>query len=91
LLLLLLLLLLQVATAGRYLVQIMYTSQIQASFRLSVGPYSRILDGDALAVTARIPAAVSDSTGCCVCAHVCCALSWAFYACKLSRGSCEQT
>ncbi|KAF6259251.1 alkaline-phosphatase-like protein [Scenedesmus sp. NREL 46B-D3] len=34
---------LNVTKAGRYRVQIMYTSQIQASFRLSVGPYSRSL------------------------------------------------
>ncbi|WIA28866.1 hypothetical protein OEZ86_011391 [Tetradesmus obliquus] len=47
---------LEVAKGGRYLVQVMYTSQVQASFRLSVGPYSKIQDGDAPAVTARLPA-----------------------------------
>jgi hypothetical protein len=58
----------------------MYTSQIQASFRLSVGPYSKILDGDALSLTSRLPAAVSFEL-------VIEAVSHTYACCKLARNT----
>lgn len=50
---------LQVATAGTYKVSILYTSKVQAQFKLSVGTYQEIQGGKAPAVQARLPQAVS--------------------------------
>lgn len=50
---------LQVLKPGTYQVQLMYTSQVQASFKLSVGQYSKIQDGTAKSLRARLPVNVS--------------------------------
>lgn len=49
----------QVATAGTYKVNILYTSKVQAQFKLSVGNYQEIQSGKAPALQARLPQAVS--------------------------------
>ncbi|KAF8072774.1 MAP1D [Scenedesmus sp. PABB004] len=48
---------LDVVTGGRYKVAVMYTSQVQATFKLSVGEYAKIQDGAAPSLAARLPAA----------------------------------
>lgn len=48
----------QILKSGTYKVQIMYTSQIQASFKLSVGSWTNIKDGSAQNLKLRLPATV---------------------------------
>jgi hypothetical protein len=50
---------LQVVTAGQYEITLYYQSDEEATFRLWVGPYSRIQDGTAMHLDARLPADVS--------------------------------
>jgi hypothetical protein len=51
--------LLQVVTAGQYEITLYYQSDEDATFRLWVGPYSKIEDGTAMHLDARLPADVS--------------------------------
>jgi hypothetical protein len=57
--------LVQVLTAGAYSATAMYTSNIQATFRLSVGTYADIQAGRARSLTVQLPAQVSVIHGCC--------------------------
>jgi hypothetical protein len=51
--------LLQVVTAGQYEITLYYQSDEDATFRLWVGPHSKIEDGTAMHLDARLPADVS--------------------------------
>jgi hypothetical protein len=46
-----------------YKVSILYTSKVQAQFRLAVGSYKDIQNGKAPALQARLPESVSGNTG----------------------------
>lgn len=50
----------QVVTAGQYEITLYYQSDEAAVFRLWVGPYSKIQDGTAMHLDARLPADVSN-------------------------------
>ena len=50
---------LQIVAGGIYKVSVMYTSQVQATFKLAVGLYSNIEDGTAPSLTAKLPVTVS--------------------------------
>lgn len=52
----------QVVTGGMYKVSILYTSKVQAQFRLAVGSYNDIQHGKAPALQARLPESVSGCT-----------------------------
>jgi hypothetical protein len=51
--------LLQVMSEGVYEVVIMYTSAIEATFRLAVGEYNSIMDGSSPSITSQLPTVVS--------------------------------
>lgn len=52
---------LQVVTAASYDVIVMYRSQTAATFKLSLGPYNKIVAGTAPSLTAQLPPSVSQS------------------------------
>lgn len=50
---------------GVYNVVIMYTSTVEATFKLAVGDYISLLDSSSPSITAQLPAMVGDASDMC--------------------------